>query len=110
MYPRGGGDLANCGGDAAGTAATITPVANADVAELDNPASGLLPPTAHCQDRPGEEDRQDDQANGQQQSLQPLRHVCGGRRSRSPRHGAVPGASRRRRRWYRLSGRPRRCP
>jgi hypothetical protein len=98
MHPRGGGDGANCGGYAAGTAATIAPAANVGVAELDNPASGLLPPTAHCQHRPGEEDRQDDQANGQQQGLQPMRHLRGGRRSRSPRHRAVPGASRRRRR------------
>jgi hypothetical protein len=66
MHSRGGGGVAECGADAAGTAATIATGANADLFELDSPASGLLPPAAHClQHRPGEEDRQDEQATRQ---------------------------------------------
>ena len=108
MQPRGGGGGADRGGDAAGTAAAIAPAAGAGLAGPGGPAGGRLPPAAHCQHRPGEEDRPDDQAGGQQQGLQPRRHARGGRRSRSPRQGAVPGARRRRRRWCRPSGRPRR--
>jgi hypothetical protein len=93
MHPRGGGHGANCGGDATGTAATITPAANAGVAELDNPASGLPPAAARYQHRAGEEGQQDDHGNGRQQGLQPLRQARGGRRSRSPRQGMVPRAS-----------------